>query len=100
MNASPLPTSKIDLFVPVANSWRPLTSVGRSLDPPLQTYDFRGLTRASSVNANYIVSELKKGPIFKIALCDKSFLKCEPVDGICGDPFPIFSNPKIESRFH
>ena len=37
----PLPTSKMKLFVTIVDSWKLLTSVSSSLDPPWLNYDFR-----------------------------------------------------------
>ena len=37
----PLTTFKMELFVTIVNSWKLLTSVASSLDPPWLTYDFQ-----------------------------------------------------------
>ena len=37
----PLPTSKMELFVTIIDSWKLLTSVSSSLDPPWLNYDFQ-----------------------------------------------------------
>ena len=50
----PLSTSKIELFVIIVDSWKLLTSVSSSLDPPWLNYDFQRTEEGCS-NANSVV---------------------------------------------
>ena len=50
-----LPTSKIELFVTIVHSWKLLTSVASSVDPPLLTYDFQRAEEDCSNVASLVV---------------------------------------------
>ena len=50
----PLSTSKIELFVIIVDSWKLLTSVSSSLDPPWLNYDFQRTEEGCS-NVNSVV---------------------------------------------
>ena len=50
----PLSTSKIELFVIIVNSWKLLTSILSSLDPPWPNYDFQRTEEGCS-NVNSVV---------------------------------------------
>ena len=50
----PLSTSKIELFVIIADNWKLLTSVSSSLDPPWLNYDIQRTEEGCS-NVNFVV---------------------------------------------
>ena len=50
----PLSTSKIELFVIIVDSWKLLTSVSSSLDPPWLNYDIQRTEEGCS-NVNFVV---------------------------------------------
>ena len=50
----PLSTSNIGLFVIIADSWKLLTSISSSLDPPWLNYDFQRTEEGCS-NVNSVV---------------------------------------------
>ena len=50
----PLPTSKIELFVIIVDSWKLSTSVSSSLDPPWLNFDFQRTEEGCS-NVNSVI---------------------------------------------
>ena len=60
----PFPKFKMELFVTIADSWKLLTSIANSLDPPLPNYDFHR-TEDSCSNVNSLVAYVDGGrPLF------------------------------------
>ena len=59
----PLSTSKIELFVIIVDSWKLLTSVSSSLDPPWLNYDFQRTEEGCS-NVNSLVEYVDDGKPF------------------------------------
>ena len=58
-----MPTSKIEPFVTIIDSWKPLTSVANNLDPPWLNYDFeRTEEDYSNVNSLVVFADGRKKP--------------------------------------